>query len=189
MQAAASRRRFLTLAVTTSASLVAAPMVARAAILPPPPKPAFDKPRALRLDNLHTGETLRVDYWEGGRYLPDALQEAAYFLRDFRTEEVIRIDPALLDQIYRLRLLTGAREPFGVVSGYRSPATNAMLRKASTKVAKKSYHMKGQAIDLRPLDVKLHHLHRAALAMKAGGVGYYSRSNFIHLDSGPPRSW
>jgi uncharacterized protein YcbK (DUF882 family) len=145
--------------------------------------------RALSFRHLHTGERLGVEYFSGGAYLPDALRTIDQFLRDFRTGEVHAIDPGLLDLLNGLAGLTGSRRPFEVISGYRSPATNQMLRSRSEGVAAGSLHMKGQAIDIRLADVPLPKLRAAALASRRGGVGYYPGPNFVHVDTGRIRTW
>ena len=144
--------------------------------------------------NTHTGESLDVVYREGGQYLSDALAEIALVLRDHRSGDVHAIDRELLDQLVRLRgLLDVGKRPFHVISGYRSPKTNAMLAARSGRVATKSLHLQGRAIDIRMPGVHLATLHRAALsmqaAMQAGGVGYYAKSEFVHLDTGRVRRW
>jgi uncharacterized protein YcbK (DUF882 family) len=146
-------------------------------------------PRALTLNHLHTGERLTVEYFAGGRYLPDALQAVNHILRDFRTGDIHAIDPGLLDLLHRLGDAAGSRRPFDVISGYRSPATNRMLRGHSDGVAAGSLHMAGQAIDIRLGDIRLANLRDAALALRAGGVGYYPQSNFVHVDTGRVRRW
>ena len=145
--------------------------------------------RALEFSHLHTGERLMVDYARGSTYLPDGLAAINKVLRDFRTREVHPIDPALLDQLHALRLATGTRRPFEVISGYRSPVTNAHLRSRSQGVASGSLHMSGRAIDVRLADVPLATLRDAAYALERGGVGYYPGSNFVHLDTGRVRRW
>jgi uncharacterized protein YcbK (DUF882 family) len=146
-------------------------------------------PRALKFLHTHTGEKLAVEYFGGGAYLPDALASVNHFLRDFRTGEVHAIDPGLLDLLFDLVDLTRPARPFEVISGFRSPATNAMLRQRSEGVAAGSLHMVGQAIDIRLADVALSALRRAALSVRRGGVGYYPVSNFVHLDTGRVRTW
>jgi uncharacterized protein YcbK (DUF882 family) len=145
--------------------------------------------RQLEFHNLHTGESLSAVYWEAGHYLPDGLAEIDYVLRDFRTGDVRRIDPGLLDLLHRLRVVLECDRPVHVISGYRSPETNAMLARRSNGVAKNSYHVKGMAIDLRLPDRRLGDLRAAALALGGGGVGYYPKSDFVHMDTGPVRSW
>ena len=145
--------------------------------------------RALSLSHTHTGERLTVEYFSGGTYLQDALATVNHFLRDFRTGEVHDIDARLLDLLHGLKGLTGSARPFQVISGYRSPATNEMLRHRSEGVAAGSLHMKGQAIDIRLGDVPLPELRRAALEARLGGVGYYPASDFVHVDTGRVRFW
>jgi uncharacterized protein YcbK (DUF882 family) len=173
-----SRRRF--------AGLLAAAPVAAA------PLPAFAAPpatRALAFDHLHTGERLHVEYFDGGRYLPDALSAVNHLLRDFRTGDVGPIDPALLDLLHALRQRTASRKPFQIISGYRSPATNAALHRRSSGVAGGSLHLRGQAIDIRLADVAVGALRDAALGLRSGGVGYYPASGFVHVDTGRVRRW
>jgi uncharacterized protein YcbK (DUF882 family) len=172
-----SRRAFLT---TLSALPMAAARPLQAATL---------YPRVLRLRHLHTGERLTVDYVAGNDYVPDALRAVDHFLRDFRTGEVHAIDPALLDLLCRLSALTESTRPYEVISGFRSPATNEMLRQRAEGVAASSLHMVGQAIDVRQPDVALASLRSGALSLHAGGVGYYPASNFVHVDTGRVRSW
>ncbi|MGQ9365997.1 DUF882 domain-containing protein [Azospirillum sp. A39] len=146
--------------------------------------------RHLHLLNLHTGERLQGDYWSKGQYLRSGVRAFSRLLRDHRTGEVHPIDPRLFDLLHQLQRRLGFRGPVHVISGYRSPATNALLREADTDgVAKFSYHMQGKAIDLRIPGVPLRTLHRAALSLRSGGVGYYSSSNFVHMDVGPVRRW
>jgi uncharacterized protein YcbK (DUF882 family) len=146
------------------------------------------KARALDFVHTHTGERLSVEYYDGG-YLPDALTTVNHFLRDFRTGDVHTIDPGLLDLLHHLTHLTGSIRPFQVISGYRSPATNEMLRHRSEGVASGSLHMQGQAIDIRLADVPLATLRNAALVTRRGGVGYYPASDFVHVDTGRVRTW
>jgi uncharacterized protein YcbK (DUF882 family) len=151
--------------------------------------PARPGSRALDFAHLHTGERLTVEFCTGGQYVPDALAAVNRLLRDFRTGEVHAIDPALLDLLVDLRARTGATQPCDVISGFRSPATNAALRRHSSGVAAGSLHMQGKAIDIRIGDVPLDGLRRAALALGRGGVGYYPASNFVHVDTGRVRAW
>ena len=145
--------------------------------------------RRVRFDNLHTGETLDAAYWEKGAYLPDALRAINIALRDFRTGDVHPISPKLLDLLTTLQGTLGTMQPFQVISGYRSPNTNAMLASESTGVARGSLHMQGMAIDIRLADVSLVNLRQAALSLGLGGVGYYPRSDFVHVDVGRVRHW
>ena len=139
--------------------------------------------------NLHTGESLKTVYYENGRYVAGALQEINYVLRDFRANEVKPIDPRLLDLLVELRDQLGTTASYDVISGYRSPKTNAMLHSYSEGVAVHSLHVDGRAIDIRVLNRDLSTLHYAALSLRAGGVGYYPRSDFVHVDTGRIRRW
>lgn len=182
-----ARRKLLRLGLAAAAGsglgLVSA--AANAASLPLAPT----APRKVAFHNLHTGEKLDAVYYEQGRYLPDALQAVNRLLRDYRTGDTHPIDPRLLDLLDAVQTRTGTRDPFQVISGYRSPKTNAMLHARSEGVASHSLHMKGMAIDIRLVDGTLPHLHDAALGLGAGGVGYYPRSDFVHVDVGPVRRW
>jgi uncharacterized protein YcbK (DUF882 family) len=145
--------------------------------------------RALHFAHTHTGERLAVEYFSSGTYLRDALESVNHFLRDFRTGDVHPIDADLLDLLHRLAGVTQSTRPFQVISGYRSPATNRMLRRRSEGVAGGSLHVKGQAIDIRLADVPLAQLRKAALEARRGGVGYYPTSDFVHVDTGRVRAW
>jgi uncharacterized protein YcbK (DUF882 family) len=145
--------------------------------------------RRLSFANLHTGEKLTATYWSNGAYEPNAVSEINHLLRDFRTGDVHPIDVRLLDLLHLLQRKVKSQSPFQVISGYRSPATNAKLASASHGVARRSYHMKGMAIDVALDDRKLSSLRDAALALKAGGVGYYPKPGFVHVDVGPVRRW
>jgi uncharacterized protein YcbK (DUF882 family) len=145
--------------------------------------------RSVALSNLHTGEHLNTVYWADGKYVPDAMKRINWLLRDHHTDEVRRIDPELLDLLTRLQVKLRTREPFQVVSGYRSPATNAMLAAMTDGVAQHSLHMQGMAVDIRVPDRSLVKVHRAAISLAAGGVGFYPRSDFVHVDVGRVRYW
>lgn len=145
--------------------------------------------RDISLRNLHTNDQVSCTYWVAGKYQADALQEVNQCLRDHRSGDVGKMDPLLLDSIHALTDIIGYNGEVHIISGYRSPATNEMLRRTSSGVAKKSFHTLGKAVDLRLPDVSLSKLHKAALAMHNGGVGYYPGSNFLHLDTGPKRHW
>jgi len=147
------------------------------------------QPHRLRFDNLHTGERLDTVYWADGRHLPEALKQVDWILRDFRANQQHPIDPALLDLLHALAARLDLARPFQVISGYRSPATNAMLAAASDGVAHRSLHMQGMAIDIRVEGLALAGLHDAALGLHGGGVGYYPRSDFVHVDVGRVRTW
>jgi uncharacterized protein YcbK (DUF882 family) len=145
--------------------------------------------RKIQLRNLHTGERLRATYWEDGKYIPETMRDVAHFLRDHRTGDKHRIDAGLMDILHDLHLRTGNRREFHIISGYRSPKTNRMLSSRSGGVAKRSLHMRGRAIDIRLPGTDLHKLRKAALSMRAGGVGYYPQANFLHVDTGRYRTW
>jgi uncharacterized protein YcbK (DUF882 family) len=145
--------------------------------------------RALTFHHTHTGERLTAEYFSAGSYVADALAAINRHLRDFRTGEEHVIDPALLDLLHRLNGLTGSHKPFQVISGFRSPKTNQMLRARSHGVAAGSLHMVGKAIDIRLADVPLPKLQAAALSLRAGGVGYYPLPDFVHVDTGRVRKW
>lgn len=145
--------------------------------------------RLLSFVHTHTHERLTVPYFADGAYLPEGLSTLTSFLRDFRTGDEHPIDPALYDILNDLRLATGTRSPFQVISAYRSPQTNAMLREASHGVAKGSLHLEGRAIDVRLADVGTAALRDAALELSRGGVGYYSGPDFVHVDTGRVRRW
>ncbi|MQP55969.1 DUF882 domain-containing protein [Vibrio parahaemolyticus] len=148
-----------------------------------------DEPRVLAMNNLNTGELLETCYFDGKRYVGKELQRLNEFCRDHRRNEVHPMDKRLFDQISQIQKLIGTESEVIVISGYRSPVTNASLRSGSTGVAKKSLHMEGKAIDFRLDGVKLSTVRDAAISLKAGGVGYYPGSNFVHIDTGAVRSW
>lgn len=139
--------------------------------------------------NLHTGERIRSTYWAEGNYIPEELQAIENLLRDHRTGELHPIDTSLLDLLQLLHDQIGARKEFHIISAYRSPKTNAMLASRSNGVVKKSLHMQGKAIDIRLPECSLSHLRNVALSLKSGGVGYYPKSDFIHIDTGRVRFW
>jgi uncharacterized protein YcbK (DUF882 family) len=174
------RRRFLGMAAAAATALIAAPALAI---------PRLSMRRSLAFQNLHTGESLDLVYWAEGRYLADATQRIEYLLRDFRNNKVHPIDPRLLDLLTALRGRLNTDAAFQVISGYRSPETNAMLRRTTEGVAGNSLHLQGQAIDIRIPGRSLGAIHRTALALQMGGVGYYPRSDFVHVDVGRVRQW
>jgi uncharacterized protein YcbK (DUF882 family) len=145
--------------------------------------------RSLSFFHTHTAESLTAVYYEAGAYCAAVLQQVNELLRDFRTGTVYPIDPLVLDRLFALQSLAGSSEPFQVISGYRSPVTNAALRKASDGVAEHSLHMEGRAIDVRLPGVATSLLAALARRQAAGGVGYYEVSDFVHLDTGRVRSW
>ncbi len=176
-----NRRAFLKLSCGAGAALAASPLLANVA-------PRLDE-RVLAFYNTHTGERVTTTYWADGQYLAAELTAMNRVLRDHRSGEVHAIDQRLFDLLFNLQRVTGARGEFHVISGYRSQATNAALRRHGNGVAKESLHTVGQAIDIRLPGSALGDLRRAALSLHAGGVGYYPASEFIHLDTGRVRSW
>ena len=151
--------------------------------------PAAFGPRKIAIHNLHTDEAIEATYFENGAYVPEALAAFNRVLRDFRTGDVFHMDTRLFDLMHTLQATVESTRPFQIVSGYRSPATNAMLHETTSGVANNSYHLRGMASDIRLPDVELSHLHRAALLLQRGGVGYYPTSDFVHVDVGPVRRW
>ena len=148
-----------------------------------------DGPRELAFYNIHTDERLRTIYWDNDDYVPDALQAINHFFRDYRANEVKPIDPRLLDLLYDLRTRLGANQPFDLISGYRTAATNAWLAARSEGVARHSMHVEAKAADIHLPGVELATLQSAALSLSEGGVGYYPRSGFVHVDTGRVRRW
>ena len=145
--------------------------------------------RKASIHNLHTGETLDAVYWENGKYIPDALAEAMRVMRDWRDGKEHAMDPRLLDVLHGIQSKLEIKSPFQLISGYRSPETNAILHAESGQVATHSQHLLGKASDIYVPGVELDHLHKAALSLKAGGVGLYPVSGFVHVDVGPVRRW
>ena len=145
--------------------------------------------RVLSFFHTHTSERLTVPYFADGDYLPDGLATLRSFLKDFRTGEEHAIDPALFDVLNDLRLTTGTKSPFHVISGYRSPATNEFLREHGGGQARGSMHLVGRAIDVRLADKSSALLRDAAIELGRGGVGYYRISDFVHVDTGRVRRW
>lgn len=150
---------------------------------------SYDDRRELNFYHTHTGKALSVVYYSDGRYVPDALHDIDDFLKDFRNGERHAMDPSLLDVLYEIKVKTNSHAPFEVISAFRSPETNSMLRSRSTGVAENSMHLKGQAIDVRLRDVSLSTLRDVALRLERGGVGFYPASEFVHVDTGRVRRW
>ena len=175
-----TRRRFIKALACTPLVAAGIPNIASASVL---------QSKHLAFHNTHTGEKLALTYFEQGKYVTDALQEVNYVLRDHRTGDVHEIDTSLLNQLHDLRNILGVNKPFHIISGYRSPFTNALLNKNSNGVAKKSLHMQGRAIDIRINGVDSRLVRNAAISMRRGGVGYYQSSNFVHIDTGRVRTW
>ncbi|WP_438989980.1 YcbK family protein [Lentibacter sp.] len=145
--------------------------------------------RRIKMYSSRTGEKIDMIYWVDGDYIRDAVQEVNHFMRDWRTGDVKKMDLRTVDIMAASLNLLDVNEPFLLLSGYRSPKTNAMLRSRSSGVAKNSLHMKGQAADLRLSSRSVSQIGRAAASCAAGGVGRYSGSNFVHMDCGPVRTW
>lgn len=175
-----SRRGFIASAAGAAATLIL-------------PEPVFatvrKEARKLSFHHTHTDESMDVVYWADGKYNKDGLKKLNYLLRDFRNDKQKTIDPKLFDKLAMLQRSLGSHGRYEIISGYRSPQTNAMLRKHSHGVAKNSYHLQAKAIDIRLTDVDLYTLREAAVAMGGGGVGIYTGADFLHLDTGPERSW
>lgn len=164
------------------ASALSMPALARAAVAAP-------HERSLRFYNTHTGETLRTLFWAEGQFIPEALQDINKLLRDHRSNTIAAIDPELMLLVNKVSAQFGTNNVIHIISGYRSPETNAKLAAASGGVARHSMHLEGKAIDLRIPGVDLRNVHKAALALKSGGVGYYRDSQFVHMDTGRVRHW
>jgi len=145
--------------------------------------------RRVRLRSTRTGESVDTIYWIEGKYIPQALSEISWFMRDWRQDEVIQYDARNIDIMAATLQLMETDEPYHVVSGYRSPSTNSMLRSRNGGVAQNSYHMRGMAADLKLSSRSTVQMAKAAVACNAGGVGRYGRSNFVHMDCGPIRTW
>lgn len=145
--------------------------------------------KRLQFYHLHTGEKISATYWAEGEYVSDELSVINHLMRDHRSGEVASMDKQLLDLLYLLQQKVDKGGTYHIISAYRSEKTNAKLRTRSKGVAKRSLHMQAKAIDIRLPGVRLKHLRQAALDLKLGGVGYYPKSNFIHVDTGRPRFW
>lgn len=172
-----NRRIFLGLALSAAAT----PVLARK---------QNNKPRILSFRHLHTDEKIKVTYRVDDRYQRDALDKLNHFLRDFRTSDIAMIDPKLFDLLYDINRRLGRPDgSFEIVSAYRSPRTNAMLRKTSRRVARNSLHMSGKALDIRFSSASTARIRDAAISLRRGGVGFYPRSDFVHVDTGSVRRW
>jgi len=145
--------------------------------------------RRIRMYSGRTGESIDTIYWIEGKYVPEALNEITYFMRDWRQDEVKDVYPRTVDIAAASHRLLDVSEPYLLLSGYRTAKTNALLRSRSRRVAQNSLHIKAQAADLRLRSRSVSQMYRAATACEAGGVGKYSRSNFVHMDCGPIRTW
>jgi len=176
-----NRRKFVQLGLAAIACSVANPVLAA--------MPRVKGVRTLAFYNLHTDERLRVNYWKDGVYSRPALARINQILRDYRSGDVHEIHPRLIDLIYDLQNKVNNHNVIEIISGYRSPRTNARMASYSGGIARQSYHIKGMAIDLRISGTSLSKLHKTALGMRRGGVGYYPSSEFVHVDVGPVRRW
>lgn len=176
------RRQFLRMSAAAAAAAAIAPLAPLSAY-------AATNRRTLHLYNAHSLVHIKEEYWVDGWYNPDVLAKFNHFLRDWRSDEVREMDPKLLDILNALQRRGGSGQPIHVVCGYRSRATNAMLARRSRGVARNSLHIQGQAADIFMPNTSLASLRSNAVALEAGGVGYYPRSNFIHVDTGDIRTW
>ena len=204
-----SRRRFLMWgALAAGVSCIPQSAIAGGSIFQPPRKPLQEltppntlsgrslfqpirtpPEKAVALYNTHTGESVNAVYWFRGQYLPEAMSAVDRVLRDHRTDEIKPIDPQLLDLLHAISAELESSHPFYVISAYRSPTTNALLRFMSRRVAEHSLHMDGKAVDLRIPGWGSQTVRQVAMELRMGGVGYYPRSNFVHVDVGPVRYW
>jgi uncharacterized protein YcbK (DUF882 family) len=185
-----TRRRILATGGALAGAAAAFGLTPRAFAVPAADTvPGVETVRRLTLKNLHTPEELEVVYRRGDQYVPEALAQIEVILRDYRTGEGHPMDPHLLDILYEVAQSVRVDPVFTVISGYRSPQTNAMLHERSAGVASHSLHMEGRAIDVRLTLVNCADLADKALEMQRGGVGYYRQSDFVHLDTGRVRTW
>lgn len=178
-----NRRTFLKIGALSSLAIPAVGMGA------PSTTKSGNGPRSLSFLNLHTDERLNAVYWTDGDYVPESLADINRILRDYRSGDICDIDRRLLDTLHRLRTMLDTTEPLQLISGYRSPKTNSMLRKQGRGVAENSLHTKGMAADIRIPGRSLSVLRQAAISLQAGGVGYYPASAFVHIDTGRIRTW
>jgi uncharacterized protein YcbK (DUF882 family) len=147
------------------------------------------KARQLNLYNIHTGERVRAPFWQDGKYVPETMRAITRMMRDHRANQVHKIDPKLIELLHAIQMRIGQQKSLEIVSGYRSPSTNEMLREAGYGVAEHSYHLVGKAVDIRVPGYRVSQLSRMAKAMRRGGVGTYGSGNFLHIDTGPVRYW
>ena len=145
--------------------------------------------RRLKMHSGRSGESVDLIYWVEGNYIPEAIDEISYFMRDWRSGRVKQIDHRTIDIVAATQRMMDTNESFNMLSGYRTPETNRALRSRSRSVARKSLHMTGQAVDLRMKGRSVRQISKAAISCNAGGVGKYSRSNFVHVDCGEVRVW
>jgi uncharacterized protein YcbK (DUF882 family) len=176
-----ARRRLLKSALIAAPAIIAARYSGPAA--------AATQSRRIGLFNTHTGESLEAVFFSAGEYQRNILSQLNRLLRDHRTGDIGAIDPALFDQLFDVAGAAGADPEFEVISGFRSAASNELLRAHSRGVARRSLHLDGKAIDVRLKGVKCERLSEVALDLGRGGVGLYRNSNFVHLDTGRVRRW
>lgn len=176
-----NRRRFLKIAAVGSAVSLFPSIILGKTDVP--------YKKSLSLYNIHTGENITATYWADGSYIPEVLSQMNHLLRDYRTDDATHMDTELFDLLYSIRTNLDTTKPFNVISGYRSPQTNAMLNHHSQGVAKQSLHMQGKAIDISVPGRDLSELKKVAMNLKEGGVGYYPSSDFVHVDVGRVRYW
>jgi uncharacterized protein YcbK (DUF882 family) len=150
---------------------------------------AFGETRTLSFFHTHTRESLTVTFRRNGRFDEGALSQLNWFLRDWRVDKPAQMDPRLFDVLWEVHRESGSSQPFHIVSAYRSPQTNGALRRRSSGVSENSLHMLGKAMDIRLPDVETGRLRAIAMKMQYGGVGYYSSSAFVHVDTGNVRAW
>lgn len=175
------RRQFLRQSIACVTATAVFPQIASAAA-------GVDR-KTLSFHHLHTDEKITAAYQSNGTFDEGACRDIDHVLRDWRRNEAIPIDRALLDQLHRISQLLGTDAPFQVICGYRAPTTNTALRDQGRGVAKRSLHMQGKAIDIAVPNIAVKDLHQAAVSLKAGGVGLYSKTGFIHVDTGRVRYW
>ncbi|MCI4666146.1 MAG: DUF882 domain-containing protein [Neomegalonema sp.] len=188
-QSAVSRREVLGYAAVGAAGAAAAAVASGGAQATPNYLRGLGDFRRLRLSNGRTGERLDIIYYADGEYIPEALDELSFLARDWRRDEIKPVDRRTLDFAAAVYKRLETSEPLQLISGYRSPATNALLRSKGRGVAKNSFHTRAMALDLSLQSRSIGDMYAAAMSLKGGGVGKYSRSHFIHVDCGPLRSW
>lgn len=179
-----SHRRKLLLLGSAAAGISCLPQWAQASL-------STSRPKILTLNNLNTGESLKAEFYNGKTYNQSELTRLNHFFRDYRANKIREIDPHLFEHLYRLQVMLETNKPVQLISGFRSVATNNRLRgrSAHSGVAKHSYHTLGQAMDFHIEGIALSNVRKAALKLSMGGVGYYPKSNFVHIDTGPVRHW
>jgi uncharacterized protein YcbK (DUF882 family) len=175
-----TRRSLLAAGLAAAGTLAAAPAEATMRVL---------RERELHLVNAHTGESFRDVFWANGRHVPNAVKRLNWVMRDFRTDDVIPIDADLVNLLYGIQTRIGRGKPLVLLSGYRSPETNANLIADGHGAAENSMHLVGRAADIHIQGVQLRYLSRAATSFRAGGVGTYWGNNFVHVDTGRVRFW